>query len=543
MLQSMREKMQGIIAGIIVGLIALTFALWGVQYYLRGGGDTGVVAKVNGEKITDQQVRRIYSRAQQQELAVQGKDSSFDQKAQAQLKEKIIQQIIKNKILLSLANKLGLYIGKQQIQAGIMELPIFQSSSGGFSPSKFQQILNNFFYSEQDFVQELQGSLMLGQLEEGIIGSSFVLPYEENDAIKLLQQSRDFGYCIVDMQQFASKVAVSDAEIQQYYDKHKNEYVTAEQVSVAYIELNADAVKSQVERNITDAKLEQFYKEHIDQFNKAKTTRSLPFVQVKNKVKDLYIRQTTQQLLADQSDKLSDLTYTNSDSLEPAATTLGLTIKTTELFSRQGGKAGISANSKIVKAAFSDAVLSQGYNSNSIELGDNDIVVLRIKQHIPEAVLPLTQVRQKIEVAIKQNKMQELSKQRAQDIVQALREGQNVSNLSKKYGFVWRKVNKVTRDFAGIDKNIVKAVFALPKPQYQKNAANLVDLQGKGFAVVQVTNVYDGMAKKTTDKTQQGIFSGMQNAWGQYEYNLLVNDAMQKAKITIEKTTAEQDNV
>lgn len=553
MLQSMREKMQGIVAGAIVGLIAVTFALWGVEYYLRGNDDTNVVAKVNGEKITEQQVQRIFSRAQQQQLAMQGKDVSFDQKSQAKLKDKVVQQIIRTKILLGLANKLGLYIGKQQVQVGITQLPIFQATNGGFSRGKFQQILSNFFYSEQDFIAELQGSMMLGQLEEGIVGSNFVLPYEKNTAIKLLQQRRDFGYVVIDMDQFANKVVVNDDEVQQYYAQHKNDYVSPEQLSIAYVELNGDVVKKQIERDITEKKLKQFYTEHTDQFGHDKNTaKPLPFAEVKSKVKELYLRQMSQQLLADQNDKLTDLTYTNSDSLEPAAAALGLEVKYSELFSRQSAagsknkvdKTKITSNQKILKAAFSESVLRQGYNSNPIELGDNDIVVLRIKQHIPETVLPLSKVREQVVVAVRKNKMRELAQHKAKEIIQAMQSGQSITSLSKKYDFSWRTIDKAARDFTGVDKEIVQAVFALPKSQEAKSSITLVALDSKGYAVVRLNNVYDGVVEnKGVDKAQQNIIKYLQSANSQYEYSLLVSDAVQKAKVKMRQIKEENNNV
>ena len=48
MLQTMREKLQGIIAITIVGLVSITFVLWGINYYLQSRGGDNVVAKVNG---------------------------------------------------------------------------------------------------------------------------------------------------------------------------------------------------------------------------------------------------------------------------------------------------------------------------------------------------------------------------------------------------------------------------------------------------------------------------------------------------------------
>ncbi|EKD46118.1 MAG: hypothetical protein ACD_69C00005G0001, partial [uncultured bacterium] len=59
MLQSMHDKIQGWVAGVIAFIIALTFALWGVQNYLRSGAHQAA-AKVNGEEITQRQLDVAY---------------------------------------------------------------------------------------------------------------------------------------------------------------------------------------------------------------------------------------------------------------------------------------------------------------------------------------------------------------------------------------------------------------------------------------------------------------------------------------------------
>lgn len=574
MLQKMRDKMQGIIAGVIVFLIAITFALWGIQYYSHGFSEHGIIAKVNGEKITEQELHRAYTRAQQQNLALMGKESYFDQKNQAALKEKVTEQTIKNKVLTALSNSLGLYVGKEQLQATIMDLPMFQdASAGGFSAAKFQQMLGNLSYSEQEFSRELQGFLLLSQFEYGIKRSAFALPNEINAAIKLLKQSRDFDYCILVPEHFSAEVAVSEEEIKKYYEQHQKEFSTPEKVSIEYIELNADVIKSKL--NPTDAELQQFHRDHAALFNQKDVD--------KKQIRAAYEHNMVQQLLAEQSDKLADLTYTNSGSLEPAATELGLTIKSTGFFTQKGVKGAsadtskatavpakktalkngnngkssnkkgeiakhdsnnknILANHKIVKAAFSESVLQQSYNSSPIEIADNDVVVLRIKKRIPEAVIPLDKVRTEIITAVKKEKALALIKESATKILQALQanDTNKAAALGKKYGVTWQKVKGGTRTSSLYDKRILDRVFSLLRPdasttnaQAAEGKAAVVDLQEKGYAIIKIVNVHDSNPANTSVKEQQTIGDALQSSFGQFDYSLLTNFAMQKAKIKI----------
>jgi peptidyl-prolyl cis-trans isomerase D len=227
--------------------------------------------------------------------------------------------------------------------------------------------------------------------------------------------------------------------------------------------------------------------------------------------------------------------------LMPASTTLALPIKTTGLFTKKGGANGMAANPKIIKATFSDAVLKQSYNSNPLEIAPGDMVVLRIKQHIPESTLPLAEVSKAIEQRLKMKKMHAAVKKVAEAVMTALQNKQNPQDLSKKYAVEWQIQSKVGRKDNRIDNRIVQAAFALPKP---KNAVSvvpavaLVDLADKGYAVVQSKSVYDGYVKQVDAKQLKIIQDKLQADWSAFEYDLLVGQVLKQAKVKIEKTVA-----
>lgn len=541
----MREKIQGIVALVIVVFIAIPFLLWGVQYYLRGKAEGDVVAKIDGVEIKSDYVQHIFNRVQQNEMALlqkAKKDIYFDQKTQAALKDKIIQQVVRSEVLLRFANKLGLYVGKQQLEAAVAALPIFQEN-GSFSQERYQRILSNLAYAEHDFITELQNSLIINQLELGIKASSFVLPNEVDDAVKLLKQRRDFGYFRIDLDRFLKRITPTAADIKQYYDQHIGEFMSPEKISIEYIELNVAALTSKIKSS--DKVLQQFYSERQELFRDKQTKKVMPFSAVKAKVKAAYEHQALQQMLSDYNEKLSDLTYTNSSSLAPAASALGLSIKSTELFTRQGAKSGFISNPKIIRAAFGASVLQQGYNSNVVEIGDNDLVVLRMKQHIPESALPIDKVRETISLRIRQQRALELAKQQAQVVFAALSAGQSPQMIAQKYNLTWQAATHVLRPALAQIKgkaindasiSITQEAFEVPIPAGGKSEQALVDLQGKGYAIVSVSKVYDGVAKDSTAKERQALNNDLGRAEADFEYESLVNELMQKAKIDVKKS-------
>lgn len=261
MLQNMRERTQGIIAVAIVALLSLTFALWGVQNYLQSRGGDNVVAKINGVKITRSQFQNIYNRTKQRLMLQMGKDFSLDQQTQAKLKQQVLQQLIQSEAIYQAAQKAGLQISPEQIDAVLTHLPAFQKG-GHFSASKFQQVLSAMLFSEAEFVNNMQRDMTLEQLQTGVITSAFILPDEIDNIVKLVQQTRDIGYVIIPDTKFVRSMQVSTQDIQNYYQQNQQQYQTPEKVSISYIELSAANLKNKVQVNTQE--MQQYYNDNLD---------------------------------------------------------------------------------------------------------------------------------------------------------------------------------------------------------------------------------------------------------------------------------------
>lgn len=521
MLQNFREHMQGIIAWTIVGIICFTFALWGIQSYLHGKSDTDVIAKVNGTEITQAQIRAAYERFRRKETMTSGTAFTPDQNAQQQIKKNIFQQIVKNKLLSHETKKMGLYASGDQITAMVTAMPVFQVK-GVFSIERFQQILQGMMYTEKELFTELGNDIISTQLTSGIAATDFVLPNEIDAAIKLAKQKRDFGYFYI-APKLSAKNAFTAQQMQDYYAKHKDAFITPEKIAVSYVLLSASDLQNKIVANAQD--LLKFYQEHAGAYKNKK------FAVVKNQVHKDFLRQKAMELLSEKNDKLADLTYTNSDSLQPAANELGLKIQNTELFTQAGGKAGITKNPKFIKAAFSDTVLKQGYNSNPIELGEGTIVVLRIKQHIPSSFLPLNLVQNQVKAMLTREVEQQQAERLAAKVLQDLQNKKSPQVIAKEYHLPWQVVAKASRDDRKVNAKILTAAFDLPMPQKGSVSATSVALAGVGSAVVELFNVYPGDVKQVNAFERKKIADELQRNLGAYTYDLWMGGLHKNAKI------------
>lgn len=264
MLQTIREHTQGWIAGTIVTLIILSFALWGIHSYFVGGGNNTVVAEVNGVEINREQLTVAYERLRRQVQAQRGANSIASAKDESGLKERALKSLVEIELLKQASYQQGFRIGSRQIDNYLQSLPEFQVD-GQFSVSRFQEVLASTMLSTSEFLELLKTSLMIDQPKIGIVFSSFALPDETDYSIALVNQERDIEYATIPLSYFlAQPLTISPEQLQAYYDAHQAEFMTPEQVSVEYIALSVAELSSSF--NPTETVLKNFYTENINSY-------------------------------------------------------------------------------------------------------------------------------------------------------------------------------------------------------------------------------------------------------------------------------------
>ncbi len=264
MLQSIREHTQGWIAGVIVSLIILSFSLWGIHSYFGGGASNTNVAQVNGIDITKEQLAVAFERLRKQFQAQFGANNPYAGKNEATLKSRALQALVDMEVLKQSSIAQGFRISDLQVDNYLQSMPDFQVD-GRFSVDRFHEVLSSTLLSTSEFLDLIRTSLLIDQPRLGILLTSFALPNETKYTMELVNQERDITYLVVPMQRFLSQPITIDPEkVQAYYDAHKDDYMTPEQVTVEYLELSLNAISQDIVP--TDAALKSFYNENINSY-------------------------------------------------------------------------------------------------------------------------------------------------------------------------------------------------------------------------------------------------------------------------------------
>jgi peptidyl-prolyl cis-trans isomerase D len=277
MLQTIRSKTHGVVAWIVIIVIGFVFAIWGIEGYFSSGANQ--VATVNGEVVTTQELQRTYQqlvRQQQMMQALQG-GQGIDE---ALLQQHAISGLVSEKMLSTIAHQQGFAIGKEQVDDILRMLPQFQDN-GTFSPEKFESVLNNMGYTPAEFRRAVKNDLMIGQVRSSIVDSAFVLPYEFDRTVDLLEQTRDIEYLLISAATYLPQVQVSDEQIRDFYNARPGDFMLPERMSLQYVRLNAEALPVE---NPTDAALQDYYNTHQAQYTEPEKRHAAHILLTREKI-------------------------------------------------------------------------------------------------------------------------------------------------------------------------------------------------------------------------------------------------------------------
>jgi peptidyl-prolyl cis-trans isomerase D len=261
MLQSIREKIQGIVAAVIIGLICLTFGVWGIESYLSEASKV-VVAEVGGEDIELAEYQDAFQRLRQRAQAELGDQFDPTQWAGEDTKRRVLEFVVDDELLTQLLERRRIRVGSDQVAQFLMGSPNFQVD-GKFSSERYAQVTNMLGFTEQAFEQQAQRDMAVEQLRAGVIASAFASPQELDDIARLAVQTRDIGYVVLKPAEPKS-VTVSDTDLKAYFKEHGESFRVPDKVALEFIEINQAELLREVD--VEESDILAFYEAHKADF-------------------------------------------------------------------------------------------------------------------------------------------------------------------------------------------------------------------------------------------------------------------------------------
>ncbi len=633
MLQAIREKAQGWIAWVIVILICIPFALWGIQEYLGIGGEP-VKITVNDRDITEREFEQDYRQFREQLRLRLGTAFQPELVDDRLVRNQVVENLIQSELLLQASDQMGLRASSTFAQDFIRQVPVFQVD-GVFNQKAYERYASQQGLSPQELDAQIRQTIVSDQMTTAITASELLLDSEWEERVRLEQQTRDMSYLEIPASDYLGTVTVEADEVEQQYRQNQSAYMAPERVKLEYLELTPELIGGSVEASEED--LLAYYEQRKDEYvspeqrrashilisikegadeaavveARAKAEAALErvrggetfadvakavsqdpgsskqggdldffergvmvpafedaaftmakgevselirsqfgfhiikltdirpsvgksFAEVKDEIAKTYRENEALKQFDELAEQLATRAYEDPNSLEPAAQGLGLEIKESEWMTRDGGP-GLFASPKVIRAAFSDDVLNQGYNSERIELGDQHVVVVRLLEHEESSSKPLESVQAEIEAALKQEKAAQAAQKAGEALLARLRGGETLEQIAAAEGKTLNKPGAVGRGSRELSPELLVALFRQPRPEEGGTSYGGTALEDGGYAVMALNSVTDGTALSLQPNAKRLQGEQVRRNLADHYFKHLMGNLRAAAEITIAK--------
>lgn len=627
MLEVIREHAQGKIAKVILVLIIVPFALWGVDSYLKNGGGGPVVAKVGKQEIFQQEFVNALKDQQERMRKTQGKNYDAALMDRPETRKSVLDGLINQRLILDDAADQGLTVSDARLVRIIAGIDVLHEN-GKFSQNRYESLLRQQGMSPAMFEHSMRQDLLVQAAHDGVVRSVSLPRSVAEQLMRINEQQREVSQAVVSIEPFMSQSKVDAAAVKSYYDQHQNEFKVPEQARLEYVILSAENLMSQV--NVSDEEISTYYNEYAKQYMQQEERQAshilinvagsasaaeknaaeekarkiwqeakqspANFAQLAkqhsqdagsasqggdlgffargamvksfedkvfkmdpgeisepvrsdfgyhiiklvtvNPAKGRALQEVRGEIVqelkklkagkkfAESAESFSNTVYEQGDSLKPVAQQLGLQVEQSAWVSRMASDTPLLNNPKLLQAVFTDDVLKDKRNTETVEVAPNVLVSARLLEYKPASVMPLEEVAVVLAHRLQRQQAAAQAVKWGKEALAELQLGKTPANLS------WAAPQVVSRiKPASLAPAALKEVFKL-KGDKLPGYAGVENAQG-GFTLVKVMRVIDAGA--LDESRRQAYSQRFANMLEQEYAAAYLTSLKSKAKIEISR--------
>jgi len=260
MMQSIRAGSKSTGFKIVIFLIILSFAGFGLEQVIFGNSGTSV-AEVNGTEITPQELQVAIEAQKRQLMQIFGDNIDPEMLDDDRIRPRALDEMIERTILLQAATENAMVASSRAIGEIVGSIEAFKVD-GAFSADQYKVVLANAGYSAERFRREQAQQIILSQLQQGVLASDFVTKTELVAAAEATAEERDVRYLIVPSDELRSSAEVSEDAVRQVYDRDPSVWTSEETVVADYIVISRDDFLSPVDPAALEEQFESVREEY-----------------------------------------------------------------------------------------------------------------------------------------------------------------------------------------------------------------------------------------------------------------------------------------
>jgi peptidyl-prolyl cis-trans isomerase D len=471
MLQSMREGAQSTTAKVIIGLIILSFAGFGLESLIPSGAG-GAPAEVNGVEISENELFVAIENRKRQLEQVFGEQIQPELLDSDRLRPVVLETLIEREVLLQHARESGLTASDQLIGKYVADIEAFKVD-GRFSPEQYKFVLANAGYTPELFRRTTAEDIVLEQLQNALTRSDFVTQRELAAAVSVLAEERDIRFLSVNAAQVLGDNQVSEEEVLAFYNENPDQFMSEAGVNAEYILLTPEQFMAPV----SEAELQEQFEAVKGDYEVADQTSVAHILLTQRDDESdggfaLRVAQV-EEALTDSANAFRDLAQQFSDDIGSASL---------------GGELGLTDGSVFpeeMEAAIAQTEVNEVSPPVVTDAGTHFIKVL---ERIPGRAPDFEQMRGELEAAISASAAQQALLTAVDQLKEISFNSLGLTSSGDALGVDVQTAEAVTpAQGAGLfaDDRVRAALFA-PEVFEDGNNSPVIELDGNAFAVVRV---------------------------------------------------------
>ena len=273
---------------------------------------------------------------------------------------------------------------------------------------------------------------------------------------------------------------------------------------------------------------------HIIELLDIKHETVQPFEEVRASLVDQMLGDERSDLFYDQSEVLANLSFEYPDTLQEAASALGLEIQESDWMNASGGP-GIGENPAVIEAAFGDDVLLAGNNSNVVEVGEDHMLVLRVLEHQKSAQKPLEEVNDLIRQQLQDEQARSLTKAKGEDLLASLQTGVALEEIAKQEALETGQTDLLGRQADTPGRSLVRKAFSLATPEEGESVSAGFIMNDGNYAIVLLEETSEGRLESLNEASRVQASQELGKLQGAADMSAVMAALNEKATIHIPK--------
>jgi peptidyl-prolyl cis-trans isomerase D len=260
MLTSLRNASGSLLVKLLLGLLVLSFAVWGISgQILNGGGNDVVTAGETSVSVTD--YRLAYDRQLMMLSQQFGGHVTREQARAFGVDQQVLGQIVAGALLDEQAREMRLGLSEDRLAALTAEDPAFHGPDGRFDRQQFEWVLRQVGMRPQDYFSNRQKVAKRQQIVEAV-SDGLKLPDTFLTAMALYQgEGRSVEMITLPAALVEPIEEPSAAELEAWFEENSGDYIAPEYRTVSFIELDPQSLADP--DAISREEIEAYYQQNI----------------------------------------------------------------------------------------------------------------------------------------------------------------------------------------------------------------------------------------------------------------------------------------